>query len=134
MFALEVEYLAGRSVATARHDRELAEWPPHPGRLFCALVAACHESDLTADEREAGRNALCWLEQQDSPAISVSEASARDIISVFVPVNDVKSPDLKPDRVPSAGQIVSALEVLPERRPKQPRFFPSVTPARPVLH
>src|SRR5579862_9487363 len=134
MFALEVEYLSGRSVATARHDRESPEWPPHPGRLFCALVAACHEGDLAEDEREAGRRALLWLERQNPPAISVSEARARDIVPVFVPVNDVKSPDLKPDRVPSAGQVVAAVEVLPERRPKQPRFFPSVFPARASLH
>ena len=61
MLVLEVEYLTGRAVATARHHREQPEWPPHPGRLFSALVAACHEADLTDLEREAGASGFSGL-------------------------------------------------------------------------
>ena len=39
MFAIRVECLTGRYVATAYDDRSRAEWPPHPARLFSALVA-----------------------------------------------------------------------------------------------
>jgi CRISPR-associated protein Csb2 len=134
MLVMEVEYLTGRAVATERHDRESPEWPPHPGRLFSALVAACHEADLTEAEREAGRQALRWLEVLDPPAIAVSTALARDVVPVFVPVNDAQAPDVKSSRAPTARQVGAAVEVLPERRPKQPRFFPSVTPERAIVH
>jgi CRISPR-associated protein Csb2 len=133
MFALEVEYLAGRSVATARHDRESAEWPPHPGRLFCALVAACHEGDLTEDEREAGRSALLWLERQASPAISVSAATHRDVLPVFVPVND-KNEQCKIDAKKKVKFHPAINGEIAIRRGRQERTFPSVTPTRPILH
>jgi CRISPR-associated protein Csb2 len=134
MLILEVEYLTGRAVATARYDREQAEWPPHPGRLFSALVAACHEADLTDAEREAGRAALRWLEKLPPPALAVTPASQRDIVPVFVPVNDSTIPEVRAGRTPSEGQIADAMRVLPERRPRQGRTFPSVTPEHPVAH
>lgn len=133
MFALEVEYLAGRSVATARHDRESAEWPPHPGRLFCALVAACHEGDLTEDEQEAGRSALLWLERQNPPAISVSAATHRDVLPVFVPVND-KNEQCKIDAKKKVKFHPAINGEIAIRRGRQERAFPSVTPARATLH
>jgi CRISPR-associated protein Csb2 len=133
MFALEVEYLAGRSVATARHDRDTAEWPPHPGRLFCALVAACYEGDLTEEEREAGRSALLWLEGQHPPAISVSEATHRDVLPLFVPVND-KNDQCKIDAKKKVKFHPTINGEIAIRRGRQERTFPSVTPARPILH
>ena len=39
MLALEIECLLGRVLATARDGRDRPEWPPHPGRLFAALLA-----------------------------------------------------------------------------------------------
>ena len=69
MLALEVEYLLGRALAMAHNDRTGAEWPPHPARLFSALVAALHEADLSEAERIAGRAALAWLEQLPPPAL-----------------------------------------------------------------
>ena len=134
MFIVEVEYLTGRAVATARHDREQPEWPPHPSRLFSALVAACHEADLTEAEREAGRAALRWLEKLPPPALAVTAASPRDVVPVFVPVNDSTIPGVRAGRAPSDGQIADAVRVLPERRPRQGRFFPSVTPEHAVVH
>lgn len=85
MFAIEVELLTGRYVATAHDDRRRAEWPPHPARLFSALVAAHAEGG----KDEAERAALLWLERQPSPVLEVSEALRRDTLDVFVPVNDV---------------------------------------------
>lgn len=106
MFALAVEFLTGRYVATAFNDRDRAEWPPHPARLYSALAAA-HFDDPSPDERAA----LEWLEEQSPPSLSASESFERQVHTVFVPVND------------------KAAE--PERRVRQPRTFPSVTPARP---
>src|SRR5579871_1239922 len=123
MLALEVEYLTGRAVATLRHRREESEWPPHPGRLFSALVAALHESDLTDVERSAARDALLWLEQLSPPAIAVTEAERRVVIPAFVPVNDVETPAPAKDGSFSPGQVREGFGVLPESRPKQPRFF-----------
>ena len=176
MLAFEVTLLTGRYVATAYNDRNAAEWPPHPARLFSALVAVHFES---LDPPEDERTALQWLEQQGAPEITAPEESARDVVTVFVPVNDtsvVASLEAENAAVEEAhaelaaarekgGKAVSPAEkkvakaeekrreatrkavsavapgkegkegpreaesLLPERRKKQPRTFPSVTPA-----
>lgn len=136
MFALEVEYLTGWAVATARHKRELAEWPPHPGRLYSALVDAAFQG-LSADGHvltDDIKAALEWLEGLGPPSIAVSEAQRRDVIQAFVPVNDASAPEVKGDKRPSAGQIADALAVLPDGRGKQARFFPTVIPDSPLVH
>ncbi|HEX4611563.1 MAG TPA: type I-U CRISPR-associated protein Csb2 [Urbifossiella sp.] len=136
MFALEVEYLTGRVVATERHAREQAEWPPHPGRLFSALVDTAFQS-LSDDGSglPAGvRAALEWIEELPPPAIAAGDARRRQVIPAFVPVNDAETPKIKPGATPSAGQIADAVAVLPERRGRQPRFFPTVLPEQPVVH
>lgn len=85
MLAVEVEFLTGRYVATAYNTRLDAEWPPHPARLFSALVATHFDADPPSpDEREL----LTWLEGLDPPGIRASNASRRDLTTVFVPVND----------------------------------------------
>ncbi len=43
MLVIAWQYLTGRSVATDFADRQAAEWPPHPDRVFQALVAAWGE-------------------------------------------------------------------------------------------
>ncbi|MCB9758385.1 MAG: type I-U CRISPR-associated protein Cas5/Cas6 [Alphaproteobacteria bacterium] len=155
MIALEVSFLTGRCVATRYHDRDRAEWPPHPARVFSALVAT-HTED--PDAVEAERAALAWLERQPPPAICATEASERGArpvtlpaldpqadaqhqgTTVFVPVNDTTvvrdNPRQAARRVPapSAGDVRAALQVTPERRVRQPRSFPSVTPHDPVVH
>ncbi len=87
MLAIEVELLTGRYVATAYNNRNLAEWPPHPSRLYSAFVATWHEDEGT----EAEKNALGWLERQAPPQIVASEAFARTAATVFVPVNDIQT-------------------------------------------
>lgn len=174
MVAIEVNFLTGRFVATAHHDRRLAEWPPHPARLFSALVAAYADTD-TPDSTE--RQALEWLEAQRPPAVAASDAAFRKVVSHFVPVNDssVIAPSPYKKRVErceefreelsealfeSDGEVnrrvrgiqtkirkqldvssivtepgntnpKSALELLPDGRGKQERWFPSVTPVVP---
>ena len=72
MLALKIEYLTGVCMAT-RHDdpsRASAEWPPHPDRLFSALVAAAaHLRDegvpnAKSSIPDTALRALKWLEQQ----------------------------------------------------------------------
>ncbi len=83
MLAIEVEYLMGRSWAGSFISRDEGEWPPHPGRLFSALVAASHSHDTPA----AAQQALAWLERQDAPAIHAPQALKGDAVTAFVPPN-----------------------------------------------
>jgi CRISPR-associated protein Csb2 len=107
MLALEVEFLTGRYAATDFRDRDGAEWPPHPSRLFSAFVAAAYESGLG----ESARAALLWLESLPPPHIYADEAPAvQSPVTAYVPVND-------PAGAP-----------LPQRAERQPRSFPSVVP------
>lgn len=136
MFAIEVEYLTGRAVATTRSRREEAEWPPHPARLFSALVDAAFHA-LSSDGLSLSdpiRAALEWLERLDFPALAVSEAWQRDVVQAYVPVNDAVTPEVKAESVPSAGQIADAIAMLPDQRGKQPRYFPTVIPDDPIVH
>jgi len=90
MLALRLDYLTGRAIATAYNDRDGAEWPPHPARVFSALVATWAEQDpQNTPEADAECAALEWLEQQDPPALACEEGSARTVMTHFVPVNDV---------------------------------------------
>ena len=87
MLAIDLEFLSGACVATAFNDRRIAEWPPHPARLFAALVAAWADNeDLWADEFAA----LVEFERLDPPRIAFDpEPSRRSVIDHFVPDNDV---------------------------------------------
>lgn len=76
--AIDVELLTGTYEAGVGGERP--EWPPHPARVFCALVAQARS------ERE--RDALRWLERQPPPSILASEASA-SLLRGFVPTNGI---------------------------------------------
>lgn len=97
-FALRIEFLMGWYCAQAHDDRNWPEWPPHPARLFSALVAAWAEAGEDASERAA----LEWLERLPAPLIQASQATVRGIdparnsrrsdrlttVTTYVPVND----------------------------------------------
>lgn len=122
MFALGVELLMGRAVMTRWDDRDAPEWPPHPDRVFMALVAAWGE----AGEDAAQRAALEWLETLDPPALAVPGlASERVTFTSFVPVND----DANPMRTngPPVGNY-------PLRRHRVGRSFPAAVPEAPTFH
>ncbi len=114
MLAFEVEYLLGRVFSGDFRDREEPEWPPHPARLFSALVAACHETRMG----DGVRDALLWLEKLGAPCISAAAGSQPDKVTSFVPTN---YPGKKGN-------------TLPETRGKQPRVFPSQTPERSTVY
>lgn len=87
MIALDVELLTGRYVATRFNDRNAPEWPPHPARLFSALVATAHEHDeITADACRA----LEWLERQGAPRVLASDAEPRAVIPRYVSENTTR--------------------------------------------
>jgi CRISPR-associated protein Csb2 len=63
---IDIELLTGRYDAAGAGDRDVAEWPPHPARVFCALVASCRGDD--------DRGALRWLESLPAPVVQASGA------------------------------------------------------------
>src|ERR1043166_2388330 len=99
MFAIRIDLLTERYAATAYNDRERVEWPPHPARLFSALVATWAEGQLGTAEGDAELVALQWLQTQPAPRIlasSVARTAERTAAVAFVPVNDVgviRAPD-----------------------------------------
>lgn len=119
-----VRYLMGRAMATSASSWDQAEWPPHPDRFYQALVATHFEGDPTAEERAA----LEWLEAQDAPEIHCSQASQREVVTHFVPVNDVKPPRLKGSKALGEAALLEGLQTLPDYRLKQPRVFPVAVP------
>ncbi len=110
MLAVEINYLSGRVYAAHPTNPSKVEWPPHPSRLFAALVSAYHETHLG----DQARQALLWLEQQGPPEIQAGSVSPRDSVGVFVPPNYAKDPLLT--------------------RSKRGRHFPSASLDEPVVH
>jgi CRISPR-associated protein Csb2 len=181
VLAVCVDLLTGRYAATAYNDRDRAEWPPHPARLFSALVATWGEGEPSSSEGELELQALRWLERQAAPDIVASPTTAvavRDPVPIFVPVNDVavlSAPDREklagaeaglrevtdpkarataekeigrlgkkllvdtakaisvPEKTFSGADVTAAAQLFPERRPRQPRTFPSVSPEVPKV-
>lgn len=113
MLALRLDYLTGRAVATAYNDRQAVEWPPHPARVFSALVATWAEQEsLTSGEAQEERAALEWLETQPPPAIACEEGFARTVMTHYVPINDVSLLPAELDR--AVGKQQEAAEALVE--------------------
>ena len=119
MFVLEIEYLNGISYATRiSGTNQVTEWPPHPDRVFMALIDAWGE---TKNFKEA--EALRWLEAQKPPNVLFPSANHRKSFQNFVPVSsnaeecyfnkDKKTRKLKP-----IYNIVSSIN-------RKPRFFPA---------
>ena len=125
MLVFEIEYLSGVSVAASPNHREIPEWPPHPDRLFQALVAAWGRNDPPdIDER----NALEWLESipKENLTISAPRGWSRDVVTVFVPPNDVETKGKVGDKIPK--KLGETIRTIPElRKNRQPRAFPAVT-------
>lgn len=106
MLVLEIEFLTGRYVASEYNDYRHAEWPPHPARVYSALVAAHYEEPPDSGEvQRHEREALEWLAKQDAPNIYASEASRRDVLDAFVPTND-KS--IKPEITRLVDELMEA--------------------------
>src|SRR5579884_834421 len=127
MLVLEVELLTGVSVAAAPQDRQTVEWPPHPDRVFQALVAAWGRQE-PPDPGE--REALEWLETLPPHDLRVyaPPARSRTVVDVFVPPNDAATTEAAV-RGASADQLYQRVRVIPEfRKNRQPRTFPAAVP------
>jgi len=125
-----VRYLLGRGVATHVASREQGEWPVHPDRLFLALAAGYFETEQAEDERAA----LEWLERQPPPTVVCANGQFQDTVTVYVPVNDTTAPRVRAGKEPSGVQLKQGLQLLPENRSRQPRYFPTVVPQRDTVY
>jgi len=131
MFAIAIRYLNGWAMAAADGaKKELAEWPPHPDRVFMALAAAWFETGEDADESAA----LRWLEEQEPPAITASDADQRKVLTSYVPVNDARASKAELSSSDLVNLKGRGLDLLPEFRSRQPRSFPVVIPHNPTVH
>ena len=131
MFALGIELLMGRAVINLWGSRDefkaRPEWPPHPDRVFMALVAAFGETD-ERERHELEVEALEWLECLGPPALAVSGVtSERTPFRSYVPVNDSADPVSK-------GKVLAPMGSLPVGRNRQARQFPAVVPDDPTFH
>lgn len=73
MFIIKIDYLLSSASAKSFINYQSAvEWPPHPGRLFQALVDAWGRNSESSD----GADALIALESQNSPQILVPPVSS----------------------------------------------------------
>jgi CRISPR-associated protein Csb2 len=118
MFAIAWQYLSGRATAKEIDNHQEVEWPPHPDRVFQALVAAWGECGCDSSQKSA----LEWLEQQGAPQLAAPEVeeAAKQVTQVFVPVNDVVGP--------KSGEYKWGKHrgLLPEHRGRKERTFASV--------
>jgi CRISPR-associated protein Csb2 len=78
---ITIDLLTGSYDASDVGDRERAEWPPHPGRLFSALLAAARGED--------DRAALRWLEQQPPPWVVAAGRAVQDRREAYVVTNSL---------------------------------------------
>lgn len=115
MLAFGIRYLNGFAAGTAPDSHERPEWPPHPARVFMALVAAHFETGADPSERSA----LQWLETLGPPHIHAPNASPRASVTHYVPVNDKAGDKTDPPTAP----IASAPSLT---RDRQPRTFARV--------
>jgi len=108
LFSIEVEFLMKRIYAASWSRKDQVEWPPHPSRLFSALVASYEES---VHDKSASQ-ALEWLEALPPPEMYVEPDSIKYRLKstspiFYVPVNDDKN--------------------IPENRIRKMRYFPSLS-------
>lgn len=147
MLTIRVEYLTGVCFAARHDDRSRAEWPPHPDRLYSALVAAAAEpgDGQNADAAaipQPKREALEWLAKQGAPEVRASEAFERLTVEVFMPTNPHENevPDslepnnpLKNPAKARAKHAAGVRNLLPVHRTKAGLPIPAVIPDDPVV-
>ena len=83
---LTVRFHEGRYHGHADGFNAVDGWPPSPGRLFQALVAAAARGARLLDD---DRRALGWLERLDPPRIAAPPVSRGHPVKLFVPNNDL---------------------------------------------
>ncbi|MHB1403879.1 MAG: type I-G CRISPR-associated protein Csb2 [Thiobacillus sp.] len=126
MLVFGLRYLNGFAAAAESDNLERAEWPPHPGRVFMALVAAHFQTGADPAERDA----LLWLEGTErggeisAPTITAPEETRRDIVQHFVPVNDIAIWKEKKDKQKKKNPPPPLQSAPGIMRVRNPRVYP----------
>jgi CRISPR-associated protein Csb2 len=105
MLVLEVEFTLGDYRGAESPFDTTTDWPPQPDRLFSALVSTWG----TRGRKHEEALALRWLESQAPPEMRAGPHTERSTPGVYVPVN----------------QATTTVELLPSRRLRQRRRFPT---------
>lgn len=92
-----VDLLTGSYDAADADDRSRCEWPPHPARLFCALVAAART--------EAERDALRWLEAQQPPLVAADLRHGESSAVSYVVTNKTEQQPKSQSRLGRSNQL-----------------------------
>jgi CRISPR-associated protein Csb2 len=128
MLSLDVEFLTGVCVSTRWGTRGDVEFPPHPSRVFRAMVSAWADGGAHDAEKEA----LAAFERLGAPEVlapRVHDGYVRTgMDTVYVPPNDASVSGKPGAPIPSAAKIKEFLYALPAYRTnRQARAFPSMT-------
>jgi CRISPR-associated protein Csb2 len=94
---IDLLFAHGAVTMTSVWQQDEPEWPPHPDRLYQALVAGW----AGAGQPPEGEAALRWLEALPPPAVHASGVSVVPPHTFFVPPNDTPFAARKPKQRPS---------------------------------
>lgn len=89
MLQLQIGLPSGRYHAADHSDPRQPEWPPHPSRVFSALVAAAYGGGRQPTHEQ--RQALLQLEAAGEPLLVFPLAHVAPAADSYVPVNDFNS-------------------------------------------
>ena len=135
--SLRIEFLTGSVHAADGANRVEPEWPPHPMRLFAALVAAHFQHDGGPDERQL----LELLESLPAPTLTFGDACTRNTGVTYVPVNDDDKAMMFAQQKGSQKKGTAEIAFHPPigrgwrlNRFRSGRSFPVVTPFEPVIY
>lgn len=110
---LRLDFPSGRYYAAEAHAPSMPEWPPHPSRIFSALVASAYRGNGKIQPEYL--TALQWLEKLPPPSIFAPNVSLLESPVFYVPPGDLIQ------RKGKKGQEVYEHGV---HRWRQPRHFP----------
>jgi CRISPR-associated protein Csb2 len=149
MLVLRVEFLTGVYMATRHNDptRSRPEWPPHPDRLYSALVAAAAEpvGSGGTDLPDGSTKALRWLAEQcweasgecKAPLLHASRAHRRTTPAVPMPSNpheDEVWQKAKKGGSRAPQKSFDFRTLLPVHRKKALLPVPAVLPEEPTVY
>lgn len=79
---IDIDLISGRYDAAGAGNRDAVEWPPHPARVFCALVASARS--------DSDRDVLRWLEGLPAPVVQASASARPEVRTGYVVTNAVE--------------------------------------------
>lgn len=86
MLHLRIGFPGGRYYAANSDNPGQPEWPPHPSRVYSALVAAAYAGGRQPTDHE--RQLLHKLESAPPPSLTFPDADLQPAPDSYVPVND----------------------------------------------